>query len=456
MHRPPASSSSSAAAAAATAADDEENDDDAVAVEECNAEEEAGGAGGAAAAAGGAAAAAGRSRGGAGGLVGPVASPAPDDVRIAYSRMMGNIRAIINTIRASSLRRDYWLNHQTERGECPLMLEHGADHKFVFEAGPTARVIERTDALLTLDVDDMFGAGSKVEAADLKRRLKALESDHKALTIIQPILDAAAAAVEVISTSSEPSLSLVPREARKIELACTIAEGAASAANLPVVAGIAKGFNLCFREQFNDAYLQSEVVQASVFLNPLEAMRMGAARFDKAKTVVRGVFNLRLAEAAAAQGDGGGSGDGSDSGDELRKVDDDGGSAAASETATMDAELKKYQNMIVDLATAHKKKDGNPLSALTALQWWRKHYKELPELAKIARDMLGIPATQVGSERIFSRSKRINMNSLALSPENLGKFVMSAANVYKLLSTVAEEEREAGYEEERDDAVEVE
>ena len=107
----------------------------------------------------------------------------------------------------------------------------------------------------------------------------------------------------------------------------------------------------------------------------------------------------------------------------------------------LNIELDKYRNLVVDLKDGRKAVPPKPESLLTTLLIWRKWRKELPELAKIARDMLAIQATSVPSERIFSRSKRINMNRLRLDPNKLGKFVMSAANVDKLLrTTIAEEE----------------
>jgi len=41
------------------------------------------------------------------------------------------------------------------------------------------------------------------------------------------------------------------------------------------------------------------------------------------------------------------------------------------------------------------------------LKWWRDNYKLFPELAKIARDVLAVPALECAVEREFSISGRI-------------------------------------------------
>jgi hypothetical protein len=37
-----------------------------------------------------------------------------------------------------------------------------------------------------------------------------------------------------------------------------------------------------------------------------------------------------------------------------------------------------------------------------ALEWWKRHSDEYPNLARIARDYLAIPATSAPAERVFS------------------------------------------------------
>lgn len=41
------------------------------------------------------------------------------------------------------------------------------------------------------------------------------------------------------------------------------------------------------------------------------------------------------------------------------------------------------------------------------LQWWKDHRNEFPSLASTAQHFLGIPATSVASERLFSKAGQI-------------------------------------------------
>jgi hypothetical protein len=45
--------------------------------------------------------------------------------------------------------------------------------------------------------------------------------------------------------------------------------------------------------------------------------------------------------------------------------------------------------------------DTNPL------EWWKNNQSNLPNLSRMARDYLGIPATSVPSEEIFSLGKNL-------------------------------------------------
>mmetsp|Transcript_24518 Transcript_24518/g.68739 ORF Transcript_24518/g.68739 Transcript_24518/m.68739 type:complete len:426 (-) Transcript_24518:73-1350(-) len=47
------------------------------------------------------------------------------------------------------------------------------------------------------------------------------------------------------------------------------------------------------------------------------------------------------------------------------------------------------------------------------LEWWKKKERKLPLLSKLAKSLLGIPATSVPSERLFSFTKRIQSDTRA-------------------------------------------
>ena len=45
---------------------------------------------------------------------------------------------------------------------------------------------------------------------------------------------------------------------------------------------------------------------------------------------------------------------------------------------------------------------------IEALDWWKMHEKEFPVCAKMARDILAIPASSAECERIFSAARNIS------------------------------------------------
>jgi len=62
--------------------------------------------------------------------------------------------------------------------------------------------------------------------------------------------------------------------------------------------------------------------------------------------------------------------------------------------------------------------DGDPLS------WWKLHEPTFPGLSKMARDMLGVPATTASAERIFSQAKLIMTDQRSrLDSDTAGKLV---------------------------------
>lgn len=71
--------------------------------------------------------------------------------------------------------------------------------------------------------------------------------------------------------------------------------------------------------------------------------------------------------------------------------------------------------------------DSNPL------EWWQKHEQIYPTLAKIARRFLGVVATSVPSERLFSKSgNMVTEKRNRLSGEKLEKmlFLQSVNKTY--------------------------
>jgi hypothetical protein len=64
------------------------------------------------------------------------------------------------------------------------------------------------------------------------------------------------------------------------------------------------------------------------------------------------------------------------------------------------------------------RKEPSILMKADPLQWWKDNEPRFPNLAKLARRVLAIPATSASSERIFSVSGNINSKKRArLDPE---------------------------------------
>jgi hypothetical protein len=66
--------------------------------------------------------------------------------------------------------------------------------------------------------------------------------------------------------------------------------------------------------------------------------------------------------------------------------------------------LKSEVEIYLKLPDAHMEED--------ILKWWPRHKALLPNLSRMARQYLGIPATSASCERVFSTSGRI------FGPEN--------------------------------------
>lgn len=64
------------------------------------------------------------------------------------------------------------------------------------------------------------------------------------------------------------------------------------------------------------------------------------------------------------------------------------------------------------------------------LVWWKDNQNQFPHLAKLANSYLGIPATSVPRERVFSTAGDIvTAQRASLLPDNVDKMVFLKNNV---------------------------
>ena len=84
------------------------------------------------------------------------------------------------------------------------------------------------------------------------------------------------------------------------------------------------------------------------------------------------------------------------------------------------AEISRYKSEPLELK-------GRPL------EWWNKHKHSFPNLSRMAQKYLGVVATSVPSERLFSRAGNIATSKRsALDPENVEKLVFLHDNLPSL------------------------
>lgn len=84
-------------------------------------------------------------------------------------------------------------------------------------------------------------------------------------------------------------------------------------------------------------------------------------------------------------------------------------------------ELEQY------LAEPNAPETSNPLD------WWRNYQSKYPSIAVVARAYLGIPATSVASERVFSKCGRVcSERRSLLSPQHVEQLVFLANNLPEL------------------------
>ncbi|KAJ8012541.1 hypothetical protein DPEC_G00043890 [Dallia pectoralis] len=84
---------------------------------------------------------------------------------------------------------------------------------------------------------------------------------------------------------------------------------------------------------------------------------------------------------------------------------------------TLEAELSSYLSPVLD-------SEENPL------EWWGKHHVHFPNLSKVAKKYLSIPATSSPSERVFSSGGNIvTCLRSCLKPEKVNMLVFLSKNL---------------------------
>jgi len=70
------------------------------------------------------------------------------------------------------------------------------------------------------------------------------------------------------------------------------------------------------------------------------------------------------------------------------------------------------------------------------MKWWKAHHQAYPHLAKMAQKYLGVVATSVQLERLFSAAGIVvNTKRSALDPENVEKLMFLHDNLPPLCSS---------------------
>ena len=74
----------------------------------------------------------------------------------------------------------------------------------------------------------------------------------------------------------------------------------------------------------------------------------------------------------------------------------------------------EYQELLAQCSVKRRRNDHDRYIEISSntnipssLKWWRNNHKSFPELAKMARDVLAVPASGCAVEREFSVSGRI-------------------------------------------------
>ncbi len=94
------------------------------------------------------------------------------------------------------------------------------------------------------------------------------------------------------------------------------------------------------------------------------------------------------------------------------------------------ASSSKPLSQVVDEEVQHYRAVQSLSVEANPLEWWKDNQKQFPRLAKLAKRYLGIPATSVPSERVFSTAGDIvTAQRASLSPDNVDMMVFRKKNL---------------------------
>ena len=353
-----------------------------------------------------------------------------------FTSIHQNLHSIITDYRYSHLRRQQFADVQAAGGESKVhTLQLGADHKFNYWD------IEWQRALLLRkyigEMNPVLYGKTKADQAAFKRKLDMFEADVPVMVVILPILNMASEVIAELSSASYPTISRVLPCVRRLIATCDEAVAKAqdldSADDQERASRIARRFASSLRHHFSE-HTTNELLVLAEFLDVGQSRLWSnsdvAAKVNRAWQILEDKVASQHAAAAAAKE---GNGDGDDgasvaSKDALAEMlagtDDD------EEVASLGREKKEFLKL---LQAAREDAKVNPKSKFDTLLFYKEKVQpKFRVIAAEAREILGIPATSVSAERLFSRVKIVGEGRDGLDPARLGRLVVGAQNAKRL------------------------
>jgi hypothetical protein len=96
----------------------------------------------------------------------------------------------------------------------------------------------------------------------------------------------------------------------------------------------------------------------------------------------------------------------------LQILDNIWGPTSPAVPSTISGEANQDSMSKIESQMANYKAIDRPPIDSDIFIWWRENANKFPELAKLAQIFLGIPATSISSERLFSKAGILYANTL--------------------------------------------